>query len=78
MSSDHDRPIGEVLLGLELVPLDAVLLVKTLDAEGDVVWCTRYTRDVSLVERMGALRAALVIEEARVVAAYTPEGGDSP
>lgn len=79
----YDRPIGDVLLGLELLPLrdgstalDAVVLVKSLDADGSIVWCTRYTKDVTVVERIGALRAALVLEERRVVDLYTPESGD--
>lgn len=83
MSSDHDRPVGEVLDGLELLPLaegstplDAVVLVKQLDRGGSIVWSTRYTKDVSVVERIGALRAALVIEEERVVEWYTPEGDE--
>lgn len=75
------RPAAEMLAHLELVPLgekvqalDAVVLVKALDDEGRVGWYTRYTDSLTTVEVLGALRAAELLEEERVLALYRSVG----
>ncbi len=55
-------PVGEVLNGLTLVPLDpgtvaleCVVIVKTIDEDGDPSWSLRYSETISPVEIIGAL-----------------------
>lgn len=38
------------------VPLDVVMLVKCLSAEGDPVWAIRYSPGVNAMELLGATR----------------------
>jgi len=53
---------SEVLGDMELyalpetcVPLDAIVLIKALDEDGDVSWFARYTENISQAEAVGAL-----------------------
>lgn len=62
-------PIGEVLNGLEIltldagdVPIEAVVLIKVLDAEGEETWYGRYTDGLSSAEALGALLTATELE----------------
>ena len=68
------QPIGQVLNGIEILDLlpdsiamDAVVLVKCLDEDGDPCWYTRYTEGLSTAETIGALTMALDLcrDEAR-------------
>lgn len=56
------QPVGEVLNGLTLIPLDpgtialeCIVLVKTLDEDGDPSWSLRHSETISTVEIIGAL-----------------------
>jgi hypothetical protein len=83
MSDDDDleyAPAGDTLGTLELVPLpehciplDAIVLVKALDEDGDTSWYTRYTRDLSSFESVGALNVAHQLALQGAVDAYIPE-----
>lgn len=55
-------PLTAVLPGMVItplpedhVPLEAVFLVKVLDADGHPIWLSRYTSGLSQVEVIGAL-----------------------
>lgn len=76
-------PVADVLGGLSLLPLgegvvalDAVVLVKAIDADGVVGWFTRYTADVTSVECLGALHAATLLEEDHLRSVYSPVDGE--
>lgn len=62
MTEELRRPVGEVLPGLELHPLDegwsplsAFVLVKALDEDGDAGWAVRSSDNMNLEELLGAL-----------------------
>jgi len=62
MSEDERHPIAQVLPGFELhpfedgwTPLQAFILVKALDDEGNVVWGFRTSEQFNLEELLGAL-----------------------
>jgi hypothetical protein len=59
---DRRIPIAEALSGLEVHPLEpgataveAFVLVKTLDEDGDVAWAYRTTNRLNREELLGAL-----------------------
>jgi hypothetical protein len=61
-SSDPRVPVVEVLRGLEIHPLEpgetaveAFVLIKVLDAEGDISWSYRTTNRLNREELLGAL-----------------------
>lgn len=60
------KPIGEVLPGIEVPPMDegyiaidAFMLIKTLNEEGSPIWMLRTTKGISTVELIGALDTML-------------------
>ena len=62
MTSDGRIPIAEALPGFKLdplaegwTPLQAFVLVKALDAEGESRWCFRTSEKLNLEELLGAL-----------------------
>ena len=62
MADDERRPIGEVLPGFTLHPLDdgwtplqAFVLVKSLDNTGDTTWAFRTSEALNPEELLGAL-----------------------
>lgn len=70
----------DLLRGIELLelpsgytPLEAVVLIKALDEDGDVQWLTRYSKDIHMMEALGALHAALTLATRDMVTVYTPE-----
>lgn len=72
-----DRPAGAVLAGMRIVPLpdghialSAIVLVKGIDRDGRTGWYTRYTDELTAVECLGALRAAVLLEEREVLDAW--------
>ena len=82
--SRESEPIGAVLNGLEIVPLDAgdtpletVAMVRYMDAEGQTGWALRKTSGVSEVEVIGALRVMLNHEEAAYEAGWVPDTDDA-
>lgn len=66
MSFDDHKPIGEVLSGLKIYPLeegeiamDAHIVLKVLRADGTMAWVSRSTADMSIMEIIGVLSAEL-------------------
>lgn len=77
LNADDAEPIGDVLDGLTLLPLgdnvtpiEAVVLVKAIDGDGYMAWYTRWTAGVTAVESIGALHAALILEEDHLRSTY--------
>lgn len=77
------RPIGEALAGLELeeleqglVPLEALVLVKVIDEDGDPCWAVRTTDGLTDAEAMGALLGELDRRRAHYLASFETNGDD--
>lgn len=73
-------PASDLVTGIELVPLpdnytplEAVVLIKALDDEGNICWLTRYSKELHMIEALGALTAAQILCQHDVQLAYTPE-----
>jgi hypothetical protein len=78
-----DRPIGDVLSGIEIQPLpDGWValgfhaMLKCLDEDGNVNWISRFTTDGHVIESLGAMRAAVVMLEAQVQDIYEPDDAE--
>jgi hypothetical protein len=80
--SDANKP---TVYGLEIepllphaVPLEAVVVVRTLDAEGDVSIALRSTPGIYIWDKAGLLRAAQVINDELLRRSFigTGEGDD--
>lgn len=56
----------------EVVPFEAIVLVKALDEDGDAAWYVRYTAGIGHAEAVGelAIQHALALQEA--VDGYMP------
>lgn len=72
--------VGDVLTNIKImpirddaIPVDAVLLIKAIEQDGSPAWFVRYSEGLYTIEALGALHAAIVLEEAKVQAIYTPE-----
>jgi hypothetical protein len=59
---ERRRPVADVLVGLEVHPLppgwtaiEALVLVKCLDEDGEPTWCYRTTHRLNREELLGAL-----------------------
>lgn len=69
--SDPDEsrlPISDVLKGLEIhalepgdTAIEAFVLIKSLDAEGDVAWAYRTTNRLNREELLGALTVQVAV-----------------
>lgn len=77
------KPIGEVLNGIEIAPLDdgdvaleALLLVKTVDDEGRVCWVERMTDGLHQLEWLGAVTAAKARLTRTSLENWIPDEGD--
>ena len=62
MADEERRPIDEVLPGFKLhslddgwSPLQAFVLIKSFDEEGETVWAFRTSEEMNLEELLGAL-----------------------
>lgn len=73
-------PAAELLRGIDLMelpegytPLSAIVLLKTLDADGDVAWINRYAKDLGGMESLGALHAAVALVTEDIVNTYRPD-----
>jgi hypothetical protein len=62
MGTDERRPVGEVLPGFTLHPLDegsiplqAFALIKMIDEDGETGWAFRTSEAMNLEELLGAL-----------------------
>ncbi len=65
---EHRVPIAEVLSGLEIhalepgdTAIEAFVLIKTLDASGDVSWGYRTTNRLNREELLGALTVQVAV-----------------
>lgn len=77
------RPIGDVLPGVEIIeladgytPLEAVVLVKCLDADGHIAWVQRWSEGLHIVEVLGAATTMRALNERQAVEMYQPLGED--
>ena len=80
MSDDERRPIGEVLPGFTLHPLDggwtplqAFVLVKSLDHEGESSWSFRTSEPLNLEELLGALTVQTEVLRRKLVRMWDDE-----
>jgi hypothetical protein len=67
-SGESRIPVSEVLKGLEVHPLvegstaiEAFVLIKLLDADGDVSWAYRTTNRLNREELLGALAVQVAV-----------------
>jgi hypothetical protein len=61
--SEPNQPIGDVLRGIEIEPVpegwtvvDALVLAKCLNVEGQPIWSLRFTEGLNSEELLGALQ----------------------
>lgn len=70
MSQEGDRTIGEIVdgLGCELqldddeMITDAIVILKTVDGDGDVSLVSRFSAGMSWIERIGMLDVAAMMQ----------------
>lgn len=81
MATSDYKPIGDVVGPLEVmelpegyIALDAVMVVKTLNPEGEIAWHTRYTKDPHAIEFLGALEAAAMLIKQDIFNQYDASG----
>lgn len=81
MAGDDRIPIGEALPGFMLhplksgwTPLEAFVLVKCLDDDGDHAWSFRTTNPLNLEELLGALTVQVELLQRKLVRSW--EGDD--
>ncbi len=67
-SDEHRVPVSEALTGLEVHPLpsgstavEAFVLIKMLDEEGDPTWAYRTTNRLNREELLGALMVQVAV-----------------
>lgn len=78
------EPLAEILRGLEVEPLgdgatpvEAVIVVKAMLSDGEMVWVTRSTAGLNDAERIGALTMQLDLARTMAVRNFVPDdGGD--
>lgn len=82
MATSDYKPIGDVVGPLEVlalpegyIALDAVMVVKTLDLNGEIAWHTRYTKDPHAIEFLGALEAAAMLIKQDIFNQYDTSPG---
>lgn len=70
-------PIADVLGGMAIhalepgaTPLEAFLLIKLLDPEGEPTWSFRTTNELNLEELLGALLVQVEVLKKRLVDAW--------
>ena len=81
MPTDEPRvPIAEVLPGLDVhplperwTPLEALILVKCLDEEGEPTWSYRTTQQLTREELLGALIVHVELLRRELVEEWTSE-----
>jgi hypothetical protein len=83
MSADPRVPIGSVLPGFELhplepawTPLQAFVLVKSLDQDGDVAWAFRTSENMNLEELLGALTVQARLLSNQLVTSWEDQDPD--
>lgn len=82
--SDTYGPAGDCLRGLEMIvlpddiiPLDAIVLVRCLDGDGNRGWYTRTTKGLSACDSLGVLTTMHALELRRATSDYEPEEEDN-
>jgi hypothetical protein len=80
---DRRVPIADVLTGLEIFPLEpghtaieAFVLVKSLDADGDVTWGYHTTNRLNREELLGALVVQVAVLKKELRDEWDDEGDD--
>lgn len=83
MSDRERRPIHEVLPGFTLhelddgwTPLQAFVLVKSLDDEGKSAWSFRTSEQMNMEELLGALTVQIDLLRSRLLDEWDPEEDD--
>ena len=83
MADDERRPIGDVLPGFTLHPLDegwtplqAFVLVRSFDDEGDTAWSFRTSEQMNLEELLGALTVQVAVLRRKLTRAWEDGGED--
>jgi hypothetical protein len=89
MPADYDpsqlsyKPVAEVIGNLEItqlpptyMPLEAVMMIKALDEEGEITWIRRRTKDLTAVEELGAIEAARVVMRVHIQENFIPDTED--
>jgi len=54
------------------IPLDVVVLVKTLDPDGEISISIRHTKDISVWDRVGLLTIALDVARQHATECFIP------
>ncbi|UDY36285.1 hypothetical protein [Dermatobacter hominis] len=82
MGDDERVPIEQVLPGFKLhrldegwTPLQAFVLVKSLDEDGDVAWSFRTSEPLNLEELLGALSVQVELLRQKLVQQWE-DGGE--
>ena len=86
MSDDDDRqPIGNVLPGFRLhplepgwTPLQAFVLIKALDEDGEAAWSFRTSEVLNLEELLGALTVQVDILRRKLARNWEDDDHDEP
>lgn len=82
MSADEEVYVSaeQVVSGLRLmalpdgcVPIEAIVIIQAMDANGHSSWRSRYTEGLSHIETVGAMRVMTQLAEREAVAAYVPD-----
>jgi hypothetical protein len=60
------------------IPLEATVVLKCLDGEGDVVLVTRSTDGLKAWDRVGLLSAALDLDREETRRAFSSDDGEDP
>ena len=84
MTDDERLPIGKVLQGFELHPLDegwtpllAFVLIKSLDESGEPTWSFRTSEPLNLEELLGALTVQVETLKRKLMHQWEDEDEDS-
>jgi hypothetical protein len=77
------RPVGDVLRGIELYPLpegwtpmEALTVIKCLDADGNPTWCTRRTAGINDEELLGAMTLQVALLKRDILADWEDDPDD--
>ncbi|SDM96965.1 hypothetical protein [Allokutzneria albata] len=77
------KSIGEVLHGVELFPLpkgwtpvEALTVVKCMDPNGQMTWCTRRTSGINDEEMLGSMMLQIELLKRDMLADWENDGDD--
>lgn len=63
----HIKPLPETH-----IPVEAIILIKSIDEDGDTSWFTRYTWCLTEIETLGAIAAVHELLKREVLNSYIP------